>query len=199
MKTIAGIFWMVLMISLPALSQQETLFSGEIEHGGFGGPVLKFSSVNKEFGLFVGGRGGWIIDHKLMIGGGGYGLVNDVTANRLGPLNERYIDFGYGGLEVEWVVNSDKLLHFSFHALIGGGGIQYRNQMGDITFHDQLSDGVFVLEPGVTLDLNVTTWFRFSAGASYRYVSGVEENSRLSSNDDLSGPSAIVMLRFGKF
>lgn len=198
MKT-TGVILMLLLLATSVFSQQETLFSGEVDHGGFGGPVVKFSSINKNFGVFVGGRGGWIIDHKLMIGAGGYGLANYVAANRLGPLNEKYLDFGYGGLEIEWVVNSDKLLHFSFHTLVGGGAIQYRNEARDITFRDMPSDALFVLEPGATLDLNVTTWFRFSVGASYRYVNGVEEGSRLSTNQDLSGPSAILMLRFGKF
>ncbi|MDZ7334877.1 MAG: hypothetical protein ONB13_09860 [candidate division KSB1 bacterium] len=198
MKT-TGVILMLLLLATSVFSQQETLFSGEIDHGGFGGPVVKFSSINGKFGVLVGGRGGWIIDHKLMIGGGGYGLANYVAANRLGPLNEKYLDFGYGGLEIEWVVNSDKLLHFSFHTLIGAGAIQYRNEARDITFGDMPNDALFVLEPGATLDLNVTTWFRLSAGASYRYITGVEEGSRLSSNQDLSGPSAILMLRFGKF
>ncbi len=198
MKT-TGIILMVLLISSVALGQQETLFSGNIDHGGFGGPVVKFSPVNGKFGVFVGGRGGWIIDHKLIIGGGGYGLANYVAANQLGPLNEKYLDFGYGGLEIEWVVNSNKLIHFSFQTLIGGGSIQYRNEARDITFRDRPSDGLFILEPGVTLNLNVTTWFRVSAGASYRYVNGVEENSRLSSDADLTGPSAVIMLRFGSF
>lgn len=198
MKTII-VALMAFLIALPAFAQEQTLFSGKIEHGGYGGPVVKFSSVNGKLGVLVGGHGGWIINHTLVIGGGGYGLANDVEANALGPLNEQFVDFGYGGFEVEWVMNSDKLLHYSVHTLIGGGGVQYRNEGEDITYHNRSGDGVFVLEPGATLDLNVTTWMRISVGASYRYVNGVDSNSVVATNKDLTGPSAMVMLRFGKF
>jgi hypothetical protein len=198
MKTLM-LFLLIILVALPAFAQEQTLFSGKVEHGGYGGPVVKFSSVNGKLGVLVGGHGGWIINHTLVLGGGGYGLVNNVAANRLGPLNEEYIDFGYGGFEAEWVMNSDKLVHFSVHALIGGGGVQYRNQGEDITYHNQNSDGFFVLEPGATLDLNVTTWMRFSVGASYRFVNGVDSNSDVTSDQDLTGPSAILMVRFGKF
>jgi len=53
------------------------------------------------------------------------------------------------------------------------------------------------LEPGATLDLNVTPWLRFSVGASYRFISGVD--SPVSTNADLSAPAAVAMMRFGKF
>lgn len=196
MKTVISVVLMLLIAS-PLLAQQQTLFSGKVEHGGYGGPVVKFSQVNGKFGVLVGGHGGWIINHTLVIGGGGYGLTNDVEANALGPSNKKYIDFGYGGFEVEWVMNSDKLVHFSVHTLIGGGSVAYQRE--DSTDRAEDLDGFFVLEPGVTLDLNVTTWMRFSVGASYRYINGVDSNLKLSSNKDLSGLSAMVMLRFGKF
>jgi hypothetical protein len=198
MKTLI-ILLLIILIALPVFAQEQTLFSGKIEHGGYGGPVVKFSSVNGEFGVLVGGHGGWIINHTLVLGGGGYGLVNNVKANTLGPLNEEFLDFGYGGFEVEWVMNSDKLVHFSIHTLIGGGGVQYRTEGQDITYRDSYNDGFLVLEPGATLDLNLTTWMRFSIGASYRYVNGVDSNSNVTSDQDLTGPSAMLMVRFGKF
>ena len=191
------LFLVISVIALPSFCQEQVLLSGKIEHGGYGGPVVKFTNINNKFGVLVGGHGGWIINHTLVIGGGGYGLVNDVAANTLGPLGEKYVEFGYGGFEIEWVINSDKLLHFSIHTLIGGGSVAFRKESEDITFRDRERDDFFVLEPGITLDLNVTTWFRFSAGASYRYVSGV--NSPVSTNEDLSAPAAVIMLRFGKF
>ncbi|MDZ7317795.1 MAG: hypothetical protein ONB11_01465 [candidate division KSB1 bacterium] len=188
----------LLLAFAPAYAQQQTLISGQIEHGGFGGPVVKFSSINDRFGVLVGGRGGWIINHTLVLGGAGYGLVNDVPAKVPGLLGEEYLDFGYGGFEMEWIINSDKLLHFSVQTLIGAGAVNYRYQINGARFSTHLDeDEVFVLEPGLTLDLNVTPWFRFSAGGSYRYVTGVQSSA--SSNADLTGPSAVIMLRFGKF
>lgn len=187
-----------LLLATSIWAQEQTLISGKIEHGGFGGPVVKFTSINNHFGVLVGGRGGWIINHTLVLGGAGYGLVNDVPANANGPLGEEYLDFGYGGFEVEWIINSDKLLHFSVQTLIGGGAVNYRFRINDARFSTHINDDeVFVLEPGLTLDLNVTPWLRLSAGASYRYIAGV--NSAATSNTDLAGPAAVIMLRFGKF
>ncbi len=198
MKTMM-LFLLTILVALPVFAQEQTLFAGKIEHGGYGGPVVKFTTVNDKFGVLVGGRGGWIIDHTLVIGGGGYGLVNEVEANTVEPQIGKYLEFGYGGFEIEWVVNSDKLVHFSIHTLIGGGGVQYRSESGDIAFQDRYNDEFFVLEPGATLDINVTTWVRFSVGATYRYINGIESDSKLTSNTDLNGLSAMVMLRFGKF
>jgi hypothetical protein len=58
-------------------------------------------------------------------------------------------------------------------------------------------DDVVVLEPAVQANLNITKFFRISAGASYRYVSGV--TSPATTNKKLSGPGAVLTLRFGKF
>ena len=59
--------------------QQETLLSGNIESGGFGGFVVRFSEIGGAFAVLAGGRGGWIINHTFVLGGGGYGLANDVA------------------------------------------------------------------------------------------------------------------------
>jgi hypothetical protein len=48
--------------------------------------------------MMAGGRGGWVINHSLIIGGGGYGITTEVNATeganrRSGPLD---LQFGYG-------------------------------------------------------------------------------------------------------
>lgn len=182
-----------------AAQDVETLFSGEVEHGGFGGPVLKGSNVNGSPALFVGGRGGWIINHTLIVGGGGYGLVTDVDALVPGLFGARRVQFGYGGFELEYINKWDQLLHWSAMVLIGGGAVGYR-MLDDETlgFEPPTSmDEIFVVEPAVQVNLNITEFFRISAGASYRYVTGV--TTPASSNEKLSGGSAVVTFRFGKF
>lgn len=198
MKQFSWLSMFVLLLT-PLWAQQQTLISGKVEHGGFGGgPVAKFSTINDRLGVLVGGRGGWIINHTLILGGGGYGLANDVAANVTGPFGEKYLEFGYGGFEMEWVINSDKLLHFAVQTLIGAGSVNFRYHDNEVRLRTHLEpDEVFVVEPGATLDLNVTPWWRLSIGGSYRYVTGVD--SQAASEADLTGPSAMVMLRFGKF
>jgi len=174
----------LLAVSSPALAQEEsTLVSGEFHSGGFGAPVVKFSSAMDKFAVFAGARGGWIINHTFVLGGGGYGLANDI---KLAGTVSR-IEFGYGGLELEYINSSDNLIHFTVYTLIGGGGIS--TDIGD--------DGVFVLEPIVNAELNITTYFRINGGVGYRWVGGVDTPSLSSS--DMSAVVGQLSLKFGAF
>jgi len=148
MKKIIFLFLFVL-ISLPAFGQEETLISGKIENGGYGAPVVKFSTVKNNFAVFVGGYGGWLINHSFMIGGGVY-----------------YSDYGYE------MFNS-----------------------GD--YMEKHTSTVFVFEPGINAELNVTSFFRINAGISYRIVTGIDLYGLR--NGDLGGPSGNLVFKFGKF
>lgn len=194
---------LALFFIVPALAQEETLLgTADVEHGGYGGPVVKFATVNNNFGVLVGGRGGWIINHTFCIGLAGYGLANDVKAHTTGPFGEQYVELGYGGLDLEYIVNSGNLVHYSLHILIGGGTAGFRFSWDDNNWNTQNNmhrdtDPFFVIEPGANIDLNVTNWFRTSVGAGYRYVSGL--SSQATTNSDISGASVMITFRFGKF
>jgi hypothetical protein len=151
----------LLALASPALAQERTLIRGGFASGGFGAPVVKFSQIDGEFALFVGGRGGWIINHTFVLGVGGYGLANDIDTNGDGV---RDLELGYGGLELEYINSSNNLIHFTAYLLVGGGGLS--GTAGN-------EEAVFVLEPALNGELNVTDYFRLHAGAGYRWVSGV--------------------------
>ena len=172
-------------LASPAPAPERTLISQGFESGGFGAAVVKFSQVDGEFALFVGGRGGWIINHTFVVGGGGYGLTNDIDTNDDGV---RDLELGYGGLELEYVNSSDELIHFTAYLLIGGGGLS-----GTAVNEE----AVFVLEPALNGELNVTDYFRFHAGAGFRWVSGVDSPGV--DGSDLSAFYAQVTLKFGTF
>ena len=195
--------FLIVAVVLPLSAQERTLFDIEhIEHGGYGAFVTKVTTINGEGAVLMGGRGGWIINHVFAIGGGGYGLVNNIHSKNIGPWGERFVSLGYGGLDLEAIVNSDDIVHFSVHTLIGAGGVGFRNDWIDgwnnnYNNYDRHTNGFFVAEPGINLDLNITPWFRASAGASYRYIVGATSDA--STNADLSGPSGMLTFRFGKF
>ena len=197
-------FFLTFFFCTAAVAQEQTLLGEtEIEHGGYGGPVVRFTSVNDNFAVLVGGRGGWIINHTFSIGLAGYGLANDIRAYTVGPYGEEYVELGYGGLDLEFIANSDDLIHFSIHALLGGGSAGFRYSWDQNDWDNQNRemhrehDAFFVIEPGANIDLNITEWFRMSAGASIRYVTGL--NSRATSESDINGLSAGLTFRFGKF
>ncbi len=194
------------IISCAAFAQEETLIGkGKITNGGFGGPVVKYTNIKGEPAVLVGGRGGWIINHTFIIGGGGYGLVNNINANN--PFVNYYLDvwpyinFGYGGLELEYIIQSDKLIHYSACTLIGGGGVSYRRSLTEDNNGDygrnSPNDAFFVFEPSFNIELNIISFMRVNAGVSYRFISGANFDDLR--NSDLAGPSAILTLKFGKF
>jgi hypothetical protein len=181
-------------------AQEETLIGeGEVSHGGFGGPVIKFTQIKGEPGVLVGGRGGWIINHTFVIGGGGYGLTNKIEAENQFLGIKPYLNFGYGGVELEYIMHSDKLIHFTICTLIGGGAVSYREDLWDDSWDDMNSpnDAFFVAEPAVNVELNIISFFRINAGVSYRFISGAGFDDL--KNKDLAGVSAVLTLKFGTF
>jgi hypothetical protein len=195
MKTIL-LFAAFVLVALPIVAQEKTLISGDIESGGYGGPVLQVTQINKQSAVLVGGVGGWIINHTIVLGGGGYGLVTDVTAKYPDPFyGSQYLTVGYGGLYLEYIASSDEVIHLTVGALVGAGNVGYKNQ--DMFNMNRSMDNFFVLEPNIQVNLNVTEFFRISAGANFRWVTGVRND--ITSDADLTGPSGMLILRFGKF
>jgi hypothetical protein len=203
MKKFIGIVLMLILVVSVAGAEEETLLSGDIEHGGFGGPVVKFTELKDEFGILVGGRGGWIINHTFVIGGGGYGLVNsDIDEREISPDTTIYMTMGYGGLDLEYIANFNKLIHMTVSTLIGGGGIDYmvksRNEDWDHGhYRGDDADAFFVFEPAINGEMNILKFFRVDAGVSYRFISGIATEGI--GDNDLSGPAANITLKFGKF
>ena len=198
---------LTLVIPLVALTtdltaQEETLLNLAGEKGGFGAAVVKFTSVNGQGAIMVGGRGGWILNHSLVLGGGAYAVVNEINAAPEilpfeGPLD---IEFGYLGFEVEYIFNPNSLTHYSLYAFIGGGATNFVKDVGPVwRSNEQVGETafMFVLEPAANAEVNVTPWFRLNAGVSYRVVAGVSQVGLKDS--DFTGLTATLTFKFGRF
>jgi len=181
---------LIAVLAAPGLAQEKTLIGDlkDVDHGGFGGPVVRFTRIGGEFGVLSGGRGGWIVDHKYVLGGGGYGLANNIDIERGLSAGEN-LEMGYGGLILEYVVASDALVHFTCELLIGAGGLTTQLGADD--------DAFFVVEPGANLMLNVTKFFRFGTGVSYRQIEGADFSGL--DSGDLTGLSWGLTFKFGAF
>ncbi|NQX92539.1 MAG: hypothetical protein HRT74_10530, partial [Flavobacteriales bacterium] len=116
-----------------------------------------------------------------------------------------YYEMGYGGLFFEPVFFSRSVVHFTTPVLIGAGGIgesrtQLFNPENEDSWEDPnfyRSDFFFVLEPGVSLEVNLFRHLRLKAGVSYRFMEDVElPNTDLAT---LEGWNANVGLRVGWF
>ncbi|UCD37860.1 MAG: hypothetical protein JSW54_13735 [Fidelibacterota bacterium] len=189
-------FILVCLLS-PMLAQEQTLFTGRIDHGGFGGPILQLTQIDDQTGVLIGGHGGWIINHVVYVGGGGVGLANEIEVSSAAD-SLPYLNLGYGGLELGVILASNKLVHFTVSSLIGGGGVNYRGTSWDGDYQaGTIDDAFFVLEPALHLELNVTKNMRVALGGSYRYVSGIDLEGL--SDSMISGPSASLTFKFGRF
>ena len=196
---------LILMLSVPVLAQQQTLIKGRLTHGGFAGPVIKYSQMLDQDALLVGIRGGWILGSSLYIGGAGYGLVNHVESFSqyagTDSATVRYLGFAYGGLELGGILASDRIIHITSQVLFGAGGVVHTNRdnWDDFEFDldNQEGDAFFILEPAIDIELNITSFFRICFGASYRLVTGIEMDDF--TNSDLNGFSGVFTLKFGRF
>jgi hypothetical protein len=210
--------------------EQDTLLGGggKIDSGGYGGPMLRFGRVAGRDAVFVGGKGGWIINHQFLIGGAGVGLanqpaapawVNDPTNNGLN------LEMGYGGFLMEYFIAPKKVVHGTLSALVGGGSVGVREEnmgnhmgycrdrgtdrggMGCATNNDWygLQDSFFIFEPEVGLEMNVADFFRVNAGVTYRVITGVNGDiwnvggTRSLQNKDVRGLSGSLTFKFGSF
>ena len=84
MRRVGIAFWLLAFLPIGLSAQADQTLTGPyIESGGFGAPVVKMTSMMDEFAVLLGGRGGWILNRTFVLGGGGYGLVNDVYTDVL--------------------------------------------------------------------------------------------------------------------
>lgn len=211
MKNFAAITILLafLSISLFAEENHETLFgNGEVTWGGYGAPEAKFSTINGEFALFLGGRGGVIINNSFIIGIAGYGVV---TSHKLDdyfisglPDTNAYLRVGYGGLHLGYIINPHNIVHITTSLLIGGGGALYTRAYSqpEPDYWDKHrftyeSSPFMIVEPGIGAEVNITKFMRFEAGASYRIISFLDLPKTTES--DISGLTGYITFKFGKF
>ena len=195
MKTIVASI-VTALLSLTVLAQEKTLFNGELQNGGYGAFFTKIGAINGQTGVFIGGQGAWIINHKLALGGKGYGLISphDVTG-----LENVKMEFGCWGGLIEYIIASDNLIHLNASTMIGAGQVRYsvKDYRYDHNEVDWSPDALFIIEPGLDAELNIHKNFRICLGAYYRIASGV--NYADLTNSDLNGFSGQITMKFGVF
>jgi len=182
-----------LLIGLKAQEEEDeiqTLFGGEeIRISGFGGPLMNFSILDDKFAHIMGGGGGVLIN-DFFFGGYGVGLTNSIrfqdSSNELG--------FGHGGFWLGYNFMTKKVVHPSIHMQIGWGKISERLPSGG---HATREDNIFVIIPTLELEMNVTRYFKISAGANYLFIAFVEEEGY--SESDFMSPGAFLAFKFGWF
>ena len=214
---LANILLLTLLPTLNLFAQDEapmrTLLGNahDLHHGGWGAPTTDYTRIMDQDALLVGGRGGWLIDHRVTIGLAGQGLTTNITnaayddqrhlAGDDTPGTSRFF-MGYGGLLIEPIIAYRSPVHLSLPLIIGAGGCGYENSGAlphDFDPHNYREDAkaFFVVEPGIDLEVNLIPLVRLGLGASYRYTSDIDLPGTAS--DALHGFNAGVRVKIGRF
>jgi hypothetical protein len=193
--------------------ESNTLFGGshgrEIRLGGYGAFETKVTQLENRFGgVLLGGRGGVIINERFSIGGAGYWmpkikeLKTPIPNNPFPDNRSFYWTGGYGGLFLEYINSSKKLLHFTSSLLIGGAHIACEPREYPEGFESYPEFGSFLLEPGIGIELNVTQFFRINLGVNYRYAPNFKfefHDYKIAEKSAFNGFSVNLTLKFGRF
>lgn len=166
--------------------------------GGYGAPLIQFSQMNGDLAVIVGGKGGAVINRKFVFGGIGKAVVNNITfsGDDLEGNNDVLLRLGYGeiGVFLEYVFKLESPVHFSIPVNIMAGRASVHNDGSDVEVE---ASGVFVVEPGINLEFNVSENFMPGINVSYRQVWGSSlENI---SDQDLAGFNVGLLFKFGSF
>jgi len=206
---------MNIMFAQERISEEErqvtTLFGDtEFKSSGYGGPTFKLTSINNELGVMLGGRGAWTINKVFSIGLAGYGAVsqhNVLFKNYEGTDIDGFINFGYGGLYLEYIHQPYDFMHFSGNILIGGAGAYYSEERfanNDRETKKDAWNAMLAIEPTLAVEFNILRFFRISVEGSYRFLSNVAESDVYKANQSLkdlklSGFSGGITFQFGSF
>ena len=190
--------------SLP-LRAQHHLFGETAGVHPYGGLVARLTSIDGSAAALFGGRAGVVVSLSpaggLGVGGGMYGLMTAVRpGGEQAATSPRYLRFGYGGIELAYLVHPARLVHLSVSTLLGVGSAGYAAE-GRYDGHGfghgwGGGPGFFVLEPGLDLTLNVAPLLRLGTGAGYRFVTEPPVASLRAA--DLSGPAVSLTLLLGR-
>jgi hypothetical protein len=209
-KTAFLVLLLILIISNLQAQEIQTLFKGTSPSGGYGAISNKFTSINGEYANLVEVYGGWFVKRRFLLGVAGAASTNDIRVPQeysQSPLKTMSWQYGQFGLMTEYVVGSNKTVHFNFSLFSGAGfTLQYERFNNDWDNHNNWDDTdhktydedfFYVLEPGAQVEVNVFKWMRFSPGISYRRAFGSHGVGL--SDKSLSDWSGNLTLKFGKF
>lgn len=165
----------------------------QITELGFGGTAIKVTSFNGQLAIMNGGRGYATINDRFTVGGGGYGVGNNIDIPSDDPTVYNFFKMGYGGLELGYFLLKGKRANVSTTILVGLGAAFTESVPKEKT---ESGFKVFpVYEPAINAELSLNRLMKLNAGITYRFVSGT--NVPYMTNTQMCGPSVYIALLFG--
>lgn len=186
----------------PKKGDIQTLTRNVRHVGGYGALAFKVTRFKGEYLAMAGLRTAWIIDRSVGIGLDIYGFIPSSTYSGVDSVYNARVVGGYGGFNIEPILFSNKVVHVTFPISTGAGWMGYLIDWEQVDYEyeerDLVDHDVFwYVEPGVSLELNVTRFFRVNLGASYRFAEDFDlVNTRSGAFNDWNYNLA---LKFGRF
>ena len=197
-----GLFVMIVILmyfTVEASAQEQdsthTLFKSDVKVSELWTPELKINSIQGDVGTLIGFYGGAVFNRTILLGISGG--VN---------LSHPRINYGYFGAIGQYIYKPANLWHCSGQILLAYGSTKdYEDPKSGLfdNFWNISGANFFLIEPGINLELNLSKRLTLVAGISYRYVTGLDENSENVeithvTNEDLSGINFTIGLKFNK-
>lgn len=174
-------------------SRPKTLIGNDPERiSGFGGVLFSFNSIDGDLSTMTGGGGAVLFDNTFFIGGYGMGLTGNKEFE-IGTDNYS-TSFGHGGFWMGYNLKSTNLIHMVIDTKLGWGNITTKS---NALAEGEIKDDVFVFNPQVYGEVNVSYWFKVNAGVGYQKTIGVDDD--FFSSSDFDSPTFSISLLFGWF
>jgi hypothetical protein len=135
-------------------------------------------------------EGALLVDHRLSLGLAGYAFSRTPDGPTDVDGTPRRFGSGYGGFAVRYSFFTDLPVYGTAGLVVGGGAVALDDSIGrDSGPHDdghrENVEGFFVVQPELSLQSNVTRWFRLGVTGGYRFASAVDRFGL--SRSDMSG------------
>jgi len=114
-----------------------------------------------------------------LIGWSGYGNGTTLDSGDKVEINGNDLLLGY-------TFNSDQVVHLTSYLKFGKGSLEISGET---------DDDIFVFEPSLGAELNITRWFRLGLDGGYRFVNHV--NTAGYTDSDFSSPFVALRFKFG--
>jgi hypothetical protein len=138
------------------------------ELGGYAGIGFRYAELGGTDGFMAMLEAALLYNRRFALGvaaGGGFSAPVDAERNRIAG--------GFAGVVARYHFLFDSPANFSLGAIAGAGGFELEEDTGD-GVDDEPSDAVFVFEPQITGDLDVTRFARIGVDFGYRIVAGAD-------------------------
>ena len=186
-------------LSVEAMAQEQdstkSLFGSNVKVSEIWTPEVKINSIQGDVGTLIGFYGGAVFNRTILLGISG-------GAN----LSHPRVNYGYFGAVGQYIYKPANLWHCSGQILLAYGSTKdYEDPKSGLldNFCNISGAGFFLMEPGISLELNLSKRLTLVTGISYRYVTGLDENDENVqithvTNEDLSGINFNIGLKFKK-